>query len=305
MNGRVYDPAIARFITADPILQDPMNGQSYNRYSYVLNNPTNLTDPTGFTGCPASDTECAGGGPEDKEKKKQEKEKGTDPCRQPGVTCTHENGVKTVMSIDGESFTVIGAEVKANVTQRAKGSTKSANSGPSITEQLKTGYAGGHRSVMWPETTAETVGRYAHNLVDFGIGLLPGSSLPQVGAEAGQGNYGTAVLLLGTELLGPFGKGARAVGAVEKAAALDAKPVLIGGGATLDQLTAGELLRIQNAANKSGVEITVVGSRVNPNSVLHAASDYDYVIRANNKIRSDLKGSLPGAKNVREGLPAI
>ena len=25
-----------------------MNGQSYNRYSYVLNNPTNLTDPTGF-----------------------------------------------------------------------------------------------------------------------------------------------------------------------------------------------------------------------------------------------------------------
>jgi hypothetical protein len=25
-----------------------MNGQSYNRYSYVMNNPTNLTDPTGF-----------------------------------------------------------------------------------------------------------------------------------------------------------------------------------------------------------------------------------------------------------------
>jgi hypothetical protein len=31
-----------------PILQDPMNGQSYNRYSYVMNNPTNATDPTGF-----------------------------------------------------------------------------------------------------------------------------------------------------------------------------------------------------------------------------------------------------------------
>jgi hypothetical protein len=26
-----------------------MNGQNYNRYSYVLNNPTNLTDPTGFS----------------------------------------------------------------------------------------------------------------------------------------------------------------------------------------------------------------------------------------------------------------
>jgi len=48
MNGRIYDPLVGRFLSADPILQDPMNGQSYNRYSYVLNNPTNLTDPTGF-----------------------------------------------------------------------------------------------------------------------------------------------------------------------------------------------------------------------------------------------------------------
>jgi RHS repeat-associated protein len=48
MNGRIYDPLTARFMSADPILQDPMNGQSYNRYAYVMNNPTNLTDPTGF-----------------------------------------------------------------------------------------------------------------------------------------------------------------------------------------------------------------------------------------------------------------
>lgn len=50
MNGRVYDPAIARFISADPIIQDPEHSQSYNRYTYVWNNPTNLTDPTGFMG---------------------------------------------------------------------------------------------------------------------------------------------------------------------------------------------------------------------------------------------------------------
>lgn len=48
MNGRVYDPFIARVLSADSIVQDPLNGQSYNRYSYVLNNPTNFTDPTGF-----------------------------------------------------------------------------------------------------------------------------------------------------------------------------------------------------------------------------------------------------------------
>ncbi|QDQ25033.1 hypothetical protein FNU76_00965 [Chitinimonas arctica] len=48
MNGRVYDPLVARFMSADPIIQDPEHSQSYNRYSYVWNNPTNLTDPTGF-----------------------------------------------------------------------------------------------------------------------------------------------------------------------------------------------------------------------------------------------------------------
>lgn len=51
MNGRVYDPAIGRFLTGDPFVQEPTNGQSYNRYSYVVNNPTNLTDPTGFEFC--------------------------------------------------------------------------------------------------------------------------------------------------------------------------------------------------------------------------------------------------------------
>ncbi len=50
MNGRVYDPLVARFISADPYISNIVNGQELNRFSYVLNNPTNLTDPTGF--CP-------------------------------------------------------------------------------------------------------------------------------------------------------------------------------------------------------------------------------------------------------------
>ena len=49
MNGHMYDPRIARFIQADPMIQDPMNSQSLNRYSYVMNNPLNATDPTGMT----------------------------------------------------------------------------------------------------------------------------------------------------------------------------------------------------------------------------------------------------------------
>jgi len=49
MNGRLYDPVLARFVSADPIVQAPYDLQSLNRYSYVLNNPLYYTDPTGFS----------------------------------------------------------------------------------------------------------------------------------------------------------------------------------------------------------------------------------------------------------------
>jgi RHS repeat-associated protein len=49
MNGRVYDPLLGRFMSADPIVQSPSNLQSYNRYSYVANNPLAYTDPTGYS----------------------------------------------------------------------------------------------------------------------------------------------------------------------------------------------------------------------------------------------------------------
>ncbi len=48
MNGRIYDPRIARFLNADPVVQQVENLQNLNRYSYVLNNPLNATDPTGY-----------------------------------------------------------------------------------------------------------------------------------------------------------------------------------------------------------------------------------------------------------------
>jgi RHS repeat-associated protein len=48
MNGRVYDPALGRFLSADPNIQFVSDLQSYNRYSYVLNNPLRYTDPTGY-----------------------------------------------------------------------------------------------------------------------------------------------------------------------------------------------------------------------------------------------------------------
>ena len=48
MNGRIYDPLLGRFLSADLVVQDAGNLQSYNRYSYVRNNPLSLIDPSGF-----------------------------------------------------------------------------------------------------------------------------------------------------------------------------------------------------------------------------------------------------------------
>lgn len=48
MNGRLYDPLLGRFIQADPFVQAADNPFSYNRYSYVFNNPLSATDPSGY-----------------------------------------------------------------------------------------------------------------------------------------------------------------------------------------------------------------------------------------------------------------
>ena len=47
MNGRVYDPYICRFLSPDNYVQLPENSQSFNRYSYCLNNPLKYNDPSG------------------------------------------------------------------------------------------------------------------------------------------------------------------------------------------------------------------------------------------------------------------
>jgi RHS repeat-associated protein len=46
--ARYYDPMIGRFISPDTTIPDGYNPQSYNRYSYCINNPTSAIDPSGL-----------------------------------------------------------------------------------------------------------------------------------------------------------------------------------------------------------------------------------------------------------------
>ena len=48
MNGRVYDPSLGRFMSADPFVQFAESTQGLNRYAYVDNNPLSFTDPSGY-----------------------------------------------------------------------------------------------------------------------------------------------------------------------------------------------------------------------------------------------------------------
>ncbi|HET7085144.1 MAG TPA: FG-GAP-like repeat-containing protein [Rhizomicrobium sp.] len=47
LNARIYDASIGKFLAPDSVIPDPYDGQSFNRYTYVRNNPLSFTDPTG------------------------------------------------------------------------------------------------------------------------------------------------------------------------------------------------------------------------------------------------------------------
>jgi len=47
MNGRLYDPALHRFLMPDNYIQDPFNTQNFNRYGYCLNNSLVYVDQNG------------------------------------------------------------------------------------------------------------------------------------------------------------------------------------------------------------------------------------------------------------------
>lgn len=47
MGAGLFDPVIAGFLSADPIIPDPGLVHASNRNAYVYNNPLSYTDPSG------------------------------------------------------------------------------------------------------------------------------------------------------------------------------------------------------------------------------------------------------------------
>ncbi len=75
MNARMYDPVLGRFLSADTLIPDPNDLQSFNRYSYVRNKPLKVTDPTGMD--------------DDQDSNSQDYESGSE---EDGIEGSYENG---------------------------------------------------------------------------------------------------------------------------------------------------------------------------------------------------------------------
>jgi len=178
MNGRVYDPLVAKFMSGDPMISDPMNGQNYNRYSYVLNNPTNLTDPTGFE-------------PVEKEKKKSNvpvDDKKLTACTA-GCEVKDGNGNTVTVVYDAKTgeVVVVGASIASINTQVA------ANNGQGYWRQTNPGEIPGdgpngatweppvYKPTLWDKVTDNPVGDFLGE-VAYRAQALPGEGIVVRGA---------------------------------------------------------------------------------------------------------------------------
>ena len=193
MNGRVYDPMLMRFTSADPTMPNAFDLQSYNRYSYVRNNPLRLLDPSGFADEPAGTNPQIRGD--------AHTERGFEPLSRGNA-----GGQPLTLNPPWSNVYNIGmtGDPLNSVGDRAR--------------EFASGVNGEYRSVMEARSAAYDAGSTVRTFGEVGIAMLPGSSLPLVGESLGQGHFGTAEILLATELLGPL-KGVRAISGLERAAA--------------------------------------------------------------------------------------
>lgn len=358
MNGRVYDQNIGRFVSADPFIQAPFMSQSFNRYSYVMNNPLSLIDPSGYSWL-------------SKQFKKAKKH--LQAVVRFHLKPTPRNFFESIRQMPnqdkidnyimnnrwayqiGYAAAVVsswwiggygGAVYQAYYTYLATGSaTDGMRAGiTAAIRQAAVNYYGTGSFTSIPKingllgaapkgaavsTASDLVDLFTHSVrhapaTPSTVGGNPFTRFAEPGSFSASAGYefatdpdisdrtkwivagtGMALMAGGIALsLAPeaapllaFGLGAQGVS--------DGMPlgfnVAVGGGAKLTNLAFGDAMRIQNAANRTQLSITVVGSRAR--GTAGPMSDWDYVVPAGTPGRRihSLRSSLPeGSRGLGE-----
>jgi len=110
MNGRMYDYNVGRFMGVDPFIQFPLNSQSLNPYSYILNNPLSGTDPSGYATCSADSNaaDCAEAAGSGGEAKVYQQNEGSRIKQTVGTVKNNGDGSATFTNNAGDSKTIGG-----------------------------------------------------------------------------------------------------------------------------------------------------------------------------------------------------
>lgn len=106
MNGRVYDPDVGRFVSADPTVPHPLDLQGLNRYAYTRNNPLNSVDPSGFEDSGSNDGGADEGGTNAGDGATGVASDGKT-AQAPGTLAAGTaKGASETVTVDGKSFTI-------------------------------------------------------------------------------------------------------------------------------------------------------------------------------------------------------
>ncbi|MBR1221474.1 hypothetical protein JQ557_25980 [Bradyrhizobium sp. U87765 SZCCT0131] len=320
-NARLYDPTVARFTSADSLVPHPGDAQSFNRYSYVRNLPLSAVDPSGHSDLPAivvpepsrlppivvPGSGWGSGGVFIPGSGGSGVDFGS--ITFPGINLPNIPGMPSFPAGTSIQYVQFVYAIRGNRPVERWGSFARGNGmtwfAPSVTAPapasqqpasppVAAGFALGSPAYEYSMGALQTLGRWAGECLEMcgGISYFTGSN----GLRAG-----VATLL---DLCGNFCQadvhvavgdpaGALPLGVVGLYARFGRSAAFAGNGAKLENLTAGEIMRIQNAANRTQTEITVVGSRAKGTAQSH--SDWDYVLPPGTKGRTQhsLSSSLP------------
>ncbi len=253
---------------------DPLAEKTMQPYAYAYNNPIFYTDPTGMKG---------------EGWIKQTLNGNTSVTYDPNVNNVEEAtaaGYKNVDSVSQSatlrgSTTLAGVEINNYSYFLKSDGTVSDNIGQHINSDFITEGGSSIRNVQFGEFNK---GNGSMKMMGgpgdpFGIWEVLGIAL---GSSDSNAKYAMIPLL------------------VVKGQGDDALKML---NAEKGILSAGDALRIENAATRINKPITVVGSRAN--GTAGAYSDWDYVIEGglNSRDWSKIKNSIPGAKSTIDNTP--